>query len=76
MARLGTPVKTTRPLRKTEKRLTLLLKGGSFEYKFDPPLWTGKDVRNALKTLRLAYRFHKRALAKDKEVLNDGDRRT
>jgi len=74
MARLGKPIKSTRPLRENQKRVTLLLKGDSFEYKFEPPLWTGKDVRGAMKMLRLAYRFHKRVLAKNKEVLNDGDR--
>lgn len=74
MARLGKPIKSTRPLRENQRRVTLLLKGDSFEYKFEPPLWTGKDVRESMKILRLAYRFHKRALAKNKEVLDDGDR--
>ncbi len=46
MARLGSPIKSTRPLRENYKRLTLLFKGGSFEYKFEPPLWTGRDIRD------------------------------
>ena len=75
MAKLGKPIKSTRPLRENYRRVTLLHKGGSFEYKFEPPLWTGKDIREAQKILRLAYRFHKRALATNKEVMDDGETR-
>lgn len=75
MAKLGRPIKSTRPLRDGYKRLTLLMKGDSFEYKFEPSLWTGRDIRGAMKVLRLAYRFHKRAMAKNKEVMSDGDRK-
>jgi len=74
MARLGKPIKSTRPLRENQRRVVLLLKGDSFEYKFEPPLWTGKDIRDGMKILRLAYRLHKRVLATNKEVMDDGDR--
>jgi len=74
MAVLGKPIVRMRALKEGEKRLTLLiLKDGSFRYRFEPELWAGKDAKQTMKILWPAYIYHKRTLAK-KEVKKDGDR--
>jgi len=76
MAKMGKPLKRMRALGEYDKRLTLLIKPNSFEYKFEPELWVGGDVRGAIKILRQAYRLYKRDMAKKMEVKNDGEQRT
>jgi len=72
-------MKAARKLVKGEKKVSILLKPNGAEYKFEGDLFTGKDIRNAMKFLIRAYKVdqHKKAkinyLKKEKE---DGEGRT
>ena len=71
-------MKAARKLIKGEKKVSILLKPTGAEYEFEGDLFTGKDVRNAMKFLIRAYKVdqHEKAkinyLKKEKE---DGEER-
>lgn len=74
-----TAMKAVRKLKSGEKRVTILLRPDGAEYKFEGTLFTGKDVRNAMKFIIRAYKVDKRKKAKInylKKESDDGEGRT
>ncbi|KKN52580.1 hypothetical protein LCGC14_0611320 [marine sediment metagenome] len=64
IARKGTPIPKNRVLKSGEKRFTLILKPGGYEYKFEPKNWNGKDVQLIRRLARRVYLLHKYDLRK------------
>ena len=59
IARKGTPIEKNRVLKSDEKRFTLILKPGGYEYKFEPKAWNGVDVKAIRRLARRVYLLHK-----------------
>ena len=59
VTRKGTPIKKNRVLKSGEKRFTLILKPGGYEYKFEPEQWNGRDVHAVRRLARRVYLLHK-----------------
>ena len=60
----GTPIPKNRVLKSDEKRFTLILKPGGYEYRFEPKNWNGRDVHAIRRLARRVYLLHKYALRK------------